>query len=428
MCQMGFFGTLRSLVLAGTLAGTNLWPVEAGNKNCPDTKGLNSDASEWCRRHGIEGEVHLMTFDSNMRMSTVYLRVSAEANGFTNLVVLGTGVDAKWGKGMQFKINTYRQYVFEHVCDCDIALLVDAGDVLVLGGPEAVRSRFKGLETKWNRSLFFGGEPACTQWEIPTCEGLEEITRGHGQWRFLNSGLIAGRGHTLKSLMPEEITEDVKHDQEWMRLRFIERHKEVGIDYDTDLFLVAAGVEGALSGKWSEDSLGQPSGSIALDPGPPAGVVHRPTGTRPLILHFPGPGKWPAWLPADRHTTISVRGKSFRDNVWHVLKGDVETCALQETFVHLFPKHAASLQIDRDDYGLLTFLPKHRPRCVGLDEKSPWVAVSTIYGTLNRCANLMGLSLLCCSCLLCQRLDLGRLFPRWRKGYVVAVQDDPKHV
>jgi len=333
-----------------------------------------------------DANLHTVSFESNMRPSTVYFTASAEAHGFTQLSIMGTGKSATWGKGMQHKLNSYRNYLQANVCDCDIVLLIDAGDVLILGSPGEVKDRFEMLEAKRGLSVFFGGEVICTEWAIPVCKPLDELTKGRGDWRFLNSGLIAGRGSVLKRIFPEPLTEVIKHDQEWFRSYFLEHHDELGlgIDYQTDLFIVIGGVEGVWSGDWI-DLLGQPKGSIGLEQvGAELKVVNTRSHTYPLIAHFPGVGKWQAWIPGDRSTTVARRANSFPDAVWHFFKGDVESCALHELFLTLFPKEAKALKMTQlERYTWLRALPDHRPTCVSLDNLSPWGGFDVLFNTAS---------------------------------------------
>eukprot|EP00401_Gymnodinium_catenatum_P009640 CAMPEP_0117469478 /NCGR_PEP_ID=MMETSP0784-20121206/6712_1 /TAXON_ID=39447 /ORGANISM="" /LENGTH=288 /DNA_ID=CAMNT_0005263519 /DNA_START=173 /DNA_END=1036 /DNA_ORIENTATION=- len=280
-----------------------------------------------------------------MRLNNVYLKVSAEAHGFMNLVFLGVGALARWGVGMEHKLNMYRKYVMTNACECDIVLLVDAGDVMVLGSASEVEQRFLVMEAKWRRSVFFGAEATCSQWEIPVCDKLEAITAGKGTWRFLNSGLLAGRGRALQRMFEDTIKQPIKHDQEWCRLYFVDHLEEVGIDYDADLFVVAFSVEGLFSGEWSVEE-GQPAGTIAWTEAEgdlPAGVVSPKTNTRPIVLHFAGPGKWQRWWPPDRSTSMASPTKGVGDSFFHVLQGHVQSCAIHEVFLRLFPAHAAAL-------------------------------------------------------------------------------------
>jgi len=357
-----------------------------------------------------EAAVHLVAFDSNMRLSNVYLKVSAEANGFTNLVMLGTGMQATWGNGMQHKLNSYRRYVHTHVHECDIVLLVDAGDVLILGSPGEVQKRFLLLEAKWNRSIFFGAEASCTEWEVPICRELEAITGGHSQWRFLNSGLIAGRGHILRSIMQYQVTDAVKHDQEWWRSYSLTYNDTLGLDFDTDLFLVAAAVEGVFSGKWMS-TLGQPHGSIMLEEGEDGhpNVVNKFTNSKPLILHFPGPGHWPAWIPGDRSMTIAEWGKGPLDDIGHVLQGHIQSCTIHELFLRLFPRHVSTLKIGKlQQHRLLSFLPRLRPVCTGLDNEAPWQALDNLFKSTRWIAMVSISQMLCMVVLCCQIGSTGK--------------------
>jgi len=343
-----------------------------------------------------DGRVRLVTFDSIMNTDTVFLRGSSAAMGFSAIEMLGFGARTGWGRGMEHKLNSYRDYAFNNSCGCDISILVDSSDVIVVGSPEEIRSKFIGLERKWGLSLFFAAEPSCTQWGVTICDRLKERTAGKGPWRFLNSGLLVARTSALRKLFHQSVDKPLAHDQEWMREQFLARPDLIGIDFDADLLMVPYGIDNVFNGSWSEHA-GQPRNSIVFRDG---AIHNTKTGTKPLLLHFPGPGHWPGFILKRSSHGLAELGVTPSDVLRHWIQGDRCSCSLLEFFLHQFPRHAKQLRLTDIDYTLPRLLPSLRTFCAGNGRLSPFRVMVDMLDTLTAaCVIILGLMLalfLCC--------------------------------
>ena len=159
---------------------------------------------------------------------------------------------------MEVRLAEYRRYVQDHACPCDIVIFVDSADVMILGSPTEVEKRFRLLEGKWNRSLFFAAETVCQDWDVtdkhpvytsPLCDELDAASHGRGPWRYPNAGSMAGRGRVFQRVFRDEpIPQALKHDQPWWRRSVYLKHLGVvSPDFNNDLFQIVTGIEHAFS-------------------------------------------------------------------------------------------------------------------------------------------------------------------------------------
>lgn len=218
-----------------------------------------------------------VTFMNEPHRHFAYLQVSAEAYSLYPQVI-GYGMEAWWPDGLGVKINALRDFVFGEVEDEDVLLFVDAFDVLIFGTGEEILGRFEELERRANSSLFFNAEEYC----FPRFDGLCDPATyppSPFRWRFLNSGVIIGRGHTVKAMLRDPVPNVIRDgDQTWYQRRF--RSPERDMLLDTSCFLICA-----VTGATEENGVLLQGRRISLPE----------TGTSPLIVHFVGVGHWPRW-------------------------------------------------------------------------------------------------------------------------------------
>jgi len=216
----------------------------------------------------------MVTFMNRIDRKIAYLQVSAEAHGL-NPQVMGFGVEAWWPDGLGTKINALRNFVYRHVEDDDLVIYADAFDVIVFGGAEEVRHRFGLLEQQSGRSLLFNAEEYCFPRLGDVCDEAS-YPSSRFRWRYLNSGLIMGRGHALKSLLAHPVPNIIKgSDQMWYQERF--RAGDSGILLDTSCSLFCA----VTKTNWE------------LTPDKRLRVLD--TDTQPSIVHFVSVAHWPIW-------------------------------------------------------------------------------------------------------------------------------------
>mmetsp|Transcript_50362 Transcript_50362/g.142793 ORF Transcript_50362/g.142793 Transcript_50362/m.142793 type:complete len:389 (-) Transcript_50362:80-1246(-) len=231
-----------------------------------------------------------------------FLQVSAEAH-LLNPQIIGLGVVAWWPDGLGIKINALRQFVRTRVADDDILIFCDAFDVIVFGDEAEIVDRFQELEESSNHSLFFNAEMVC----YPDLQGVcDSATYPEApfQWRFLNSGLLAGRGHALKRMLRDPAP-DVIHgsDQFWYQKYFRAHPDEIQLDYHCKLLCGVWGVGEEHGAEMTQDRR----------------VYIPQTKSSPPLVHFVSVSHWTVW----RH------GKA--------------TSTMHEVFQQLFPKASAEL-------------------------------------------------------------------------------------
>jgi len=158
----------------------------------------------------------------------------------------------------------------------DILLFVDAFDVLFFGGEDEIIRLFEEMEQETGRSLLFNAEKAC--FPAAVCEGYPMAP--FPRWRYLNSGAIIGRAWAFRRMLPEPVSDVIKHsDQAWYQ-RYFRNHTDlVALDTRCKLLFAVMGVGG------SEDGVEFQDGRL----------LNTMSGNRPLVVHFVSYGHWPAW-------------------------------------------------------------------------------------------------------------------------------------
>lgn len=219
-----------------------------------------------------------MTFMNRLDRRFSYLQVSAEAHALRPHIV-GLGTEAWWPDGLGTKINALRGFVQSDMADNDILVFADAFDVLVFGDRDEIVARFQELERRSNRSLVFNAEQVC----FPDREGVCDAStypRAPHRWRFLNSGLIAGRGRALKSMLRDPVPNVIAgSDQFWYQKYFKEHPNDIALDTGCFLFCALWGWKG------EQDGAEMRHGRMAVTD----------TNTTPSFVHLVSVAHWTYW-------------------------------------------------------------------------------------------------------------------------------------
>lgn len=225
--------------------------------------------------------LHVVAFASKHDMRSSYAQVSAEAHNLT-LQFIGLGMNAWWPAGLGTKINAYRQFVLRHAADDDLVLMVDAFDVLLFGGWLEIVAGFEEIESQHHRSILFNAESNCFPWNCTEQPfSLEPRASGAaGERRFLNSGILIGRGRALRQMMKDKVPDVIKgSDQAWFQSYFKDHPEQILLDTNCRLICL---INGDLE-----------SNNLQLTPD--GRVRDRVTGNQPAVLHAVGPTHWPVW-------------------------------------------------------------------------------------------------------------------------------------
>lgn len=172
----------------------------------------------------------MITYENTEHENLEHLRKSARHFGWPAVTVLGKGEE--W-KGFGTKIFAYTEYLKTLPGD-DIAVVVDARDVLVNGTPTQFLEVFKPLT-----SLLVSAEFGCCAAGNPT------ITENERKWmeshtdkpnRYLNTGMIAGLVSSFQKTYPFGMLFPGEDDQNAMVHYWIKHPDEIVLDYDETLF------------------------------------------------------------------------------------------------------------------------------------------------------------------------------------------------
>eukprot|EP00811_Abedinium_folium_P036468 NODE_9174_length_1442_cov_3.341445.p1 GENE.NODE_9174_length_1442_cov_3.341445~~NODE_9174_length_1442_cov_3.341445.p1 ORF type:complete len:312 (-),score=77.67 NODE_9174_length_1442_cov_3.341445:158-1093(-) len=151
---------------------------------------------------------------------------------------------------------------------------------------------FLAAERHYNRSLIFVADLNCyppkDDHGRPICN--EGYPKSPSKWRYLNSGLIAGRGHAVRQMLRDPVPDVIKGgDQAWFQRYFLEHQDVVGLDVECLLFQCAflvGRVAAAMGAGGGEDQ------DLELEGGR---ILNRVLNTTPALVHFNGPSHWPRW-------------------------------------------------------------------------------------------------------------------------------------
>lgn len=259
--------------------------------------GVGSSSHEEYSLGGLRRSTHeirIATFESSLAPMFSGLLASASQN-IGPVTVLGHGLAATWGKGLQGKLDSYRDYVLGLPASAseDIVLLLDANDVLVLGNRSDLIAAFEHLEKATGKHVFFGGEDGGAGPLVSGQSSLAGREHVHTRWIYLNSGLIAGRANALLHMFEQSKTADLATcqectgDQEWFQMYLLNFSHRISIDYGCHLFQNAKSIDNTLvfPGVQKQDLVLSKSGGVPR-------IFNSATGTWPVIIHFPGMGKW----------------------------------------------------------------------------------------------------------------------------------------
>lgn len=175
-------------------------------------------------------KIHLITYENTKHKNLDYLRRSARHFGWPTVTVLGTGDE--WA-GFGTKIFAYTNYLQTLPGD-DIAVVIDARDVLINGTPSQFLELFKP-----STSLCVSAEFGCC------AEGVPHITENERKWmeshtdnpnRYLNSGMIAGLVSSFQHTYPFGMLKLEEDDQNAMVHYWMKHPDHIVLDYDETLF------------------------------------------------------------------------------------------------------------------------------------------------------------------------------------------------
>lgn len=211
-----------------------------------------------------------------------YLQVSAEAHQI-HPKIIGYGLDAWWPDGLGVKINVLRDFVHEQLPRRnDVLIFADAFDVMLFGGEEEIVSRFLELERRTNRSLIFNAEEYCYPRHDSVCDE-DRYPESQTRWRFLNSGLIAGRVHAFKDMLTERVPDVIAgSDQVWYQRFFKEHQDRVWLDRSCFLLCAITGMETDNGVAWQ--GIKNKTRLVVAE-----------TGVAPSLVHFVSVAHWPSW-------------------------------------------------------------------------------------------------------------------------------------
>ena len=246
---------------------------------------------------GAEPRIHVASLVSELATSMTAFMATAMWH-LGQVTLLDDGKGSSWPPSK--KLPIYRKYVnsLPDVLLCDFVLLIDAFDALILAPEEHLLEVVLGMEQRTGASAFFGAETACHT----NCSEQDRIAQEHQAttpYRYLNSGLHIGRLWSMRQFFAEPINmSTVWAVQDWCINVTLAIPGIAVLDYNQELFMNAFGVAGIWDGEEARQQ-GQPAGSIVYgkDETGKQWVENRITNTRPPILHFPGPGKFPKYFP-----------------------------------------------------------------------------------------------------------------------------------
>ncbi len=172
------------------------------------------------------------------------LRQSLELHNY-DYKFLGEG--EKW-EGFMTKINAYLRFVTNADPE-ELVVLVDAYDVLAVGGPDE-------LLRKWNSRL--DKRPILFSSEINS--GINNCTPLNAYWgdvqrptnSFLNSGFIMGQAKDLKIALQYAVDSHEKDDQ-YAMCKFADRHPDV-VELDTENNIIGTMLYDVFKYGWNNDT------------------------------------------------------------------------------------------------------------------------------------------------------------------------------
>lgn len=235
--------------------------------------------------------MHVATFASQLDLGMSSFFASAAAT-IGQVTLLDYGLGANWGN-LTIRLHALNRYLSQMLPaqQCDWVVFVDCYDSVIIGKEADICLRLERLEADTGRSVFFGAET----WKGDLVEEQEAHAKQmnvNGPWRFLNAGLMAGRVWALRDFLSVPIQKDANDQVFVTEVMLYHKPQLATLDYYSELFLNAYGIEGILDGPWAEELL-QPAGSVVfVEAEGRRWIENRLTKSRPIVLHFPGPGKF----------------------------------------------------------------------------------------------------------------------------------------
>eukprot|EP00439_Symbiodinium_sp_Y106_P024640 s6987_g3.t1 len=211
---------------------------------------------------GSGARVHVATFASQLDLGMSSFFASAAAT-IGQVMLLDYGLGANWGN-LTIRLHALNRYISQMLPaqQCDWVVFVDCYDSVIIGKEADICVRLERLEADSGRSVFFGAET----WKgdlVDEQEAHAKQMNVNGPWRFLNAGLMAGRVWALRDFLSVPIQEDANDQVFVTEVMLYHKPQLATLDYRSELFLNAYGIEGILDGPWAEELL-QPAGSVVF--------------------------------------------------------------------------------------------------------------------------------------------------------------------
>jgi hypothetical protein len=136
------------------------------------------------------------------------------------------------GPGGGQKVNLIRQEL-DHYDDNDIIMFLDGYDTFIHSTEEEILERY----FSFRREVIFSAEKTC--WPDSS---ISEKFPETGGYKYLNSGTFIGTVSTLKDIF-SDIIEDHSDDQLYCQYKYLENNLDIGLDYESYIFLCMSGLE-----------------------------------------------------------------------------------------------------------------------------------------------------------------------------------------
>ena len=136
------------------------------------------------------------------------------------------------GPGGGQKVNLIRQEL-DHYDDNDIIMFLDGYDTFIHSTEEEILERY----FSFRREVIFSAEKTC--WPDSS---ISEKFPETGGYKYLNSGTFIGTVSTLKDIF-SDIIEDHTDDQLYCQYKYLENNLDIGLDYESYIFLCMSGLE-----------------------------------------------------------------------------------------------------------------------------------------------------------------------------------------
>ena len=136
------------------------------------------------------------------------------------------------GPGGGQKVNLIRQEL-NYYDDNDIIMFLDGYDTFIHSTEEEILERY----FSFRKEVIFSAEKTC--WPDSS---ISEKFPETGGYKYLNSGTFIGTVSTLKKIFSDPI-EDYADDQLYCQYKYLEDTLDIGLDYESYIFLCMSGLE-----------------------------------------------------------------------------------------------------------------------------------------------------------------------------------------